>query len=295
MTKRGLGRGLGALIPEATPPAAATNGAPDGPVQEVDIDLIVPNPNQPRSVFTKESLAELTESIREHGVIQPLIVSRKEGDARILQLIAGERRLLAAREAGLKRVPVVIREANALGLLELALVENLQREDLGPLEEAVAYRRLIDEFSRTQEEVATRMGRSRSYVANTLRLLSLPEEIRASLAGGQITAGHARALLSIEDEVARRRVWQAVVSGGLTVRQAEELAKAAQSEAGTAPPAPRPSVRSPEIGALEEKLRSILGTKVELASRGNKGRLTIHFYSAEERDAILDRLLSLQE
>jgi ParB family chromosome partitioning protein len=283
MTSRrtGLGRGLGALIPEVAPA-----------VQEVDIDLIVPNPHQPRTVFSKESLAELTASVREHGVIQPLIVSRSDGNARVLQLIAGERRLLAAREAGLKRVPVVVREASPLGLLELALVENLQREDLGPLEEAAAFRRLVDEFSLTQEAVATRVGRSRSSVANALRLLGLPEEIRASLASGQITAGHARALLSIDDPADQLRVWRAVVDGGLTVRQAEELAKRVQSEWKSTGKV-SVTARSPEIGALEERLRSILGTKVELTSRGSRGRLTIHFFSAEERDAILERLLAL--
>src|SRR6266508_4655620 len=187
MTNRrsALGRGLGALIPNLHPA-----------VEEVDVDLIAPNPHQPRNVFDADALSELADSIREHGIIQPLIVSRPDGQsAAPYQLIAGERRLLAARQAGLARVPVIVKEASPQALLELALVENLQREDLGALEEAAAFRRLGEEFSLTQEAIATRVGRSRSAVANSLRLLSLSPEIQASLSRGQIPAGHARTLL----------------------------------------------------------------------------------------------------
>src|SRR5690606_22959384 len=193
MTNRrmGLGRGLDALIPGGHSSSSRTAS-----VEQVDIDLIAPNPHQPRTVFDPEALAELAESIREHGVIQPLIVSRPDTPgAAPYQLIAGERRLLASRQAGLTKVPVVIKEASPQALLELALVENLQRQDLGPLEEAVAFKRLADEFALTQEQIADRVGRSRPAVANSLRLLTLSEEIRASLARNEITAGHARALL----------------------------------------------------------------------------------------------------
>jgi len=282
MTSRrgGLGRGLDAIIPNL-------NQSPAG-VEEVDVDLIAPNPHQPRSVFDAATLTELAESIKEHGVIQPLIVSRpKLPGGAPYQLIAGERRLLASRQAGLKRVPVIVREASDQALMELALVENLQRQDLGPLEEAFAFRRLSDEFNLTQDAVATRVGRSRSAVANSLRLLALSDELQTSLASGEITAGHARALLSIEDTALRRRVWRDIVERGLSVREAEALAKAASR--GERAPA-EPKRQSPDVAALEERLRSTLGTKVEL-QRGRKGgRVVIHFYSDEELDALVDRL-----
>jgi ParB family chromosome partitioning protein len=274
--RTGLGRGLDALIPNRQPS-----------VDDVDVDLIAPNPHQPRSVFDTDALAELAASIREHGVIQPLIVSRPAGDHAVgtYQLIAGERRLLAARQAGLKRVPVIVKEASPQDLLELALVENLQRQDLGPLEESTAFRRLVDEFGLTQEAIATRVGRSRSAIANSLRLLSLPDDIRSSLARGEISAGHARALLGIEEPEERHRVWRRVVEGGLTVRDAESLAK------GRAMPRRRrPRAASADLAAVEEKLRGALGTRVTL-TRGRKGgRLIIHFFSDEELDALIERL-----
>jgi ParB family chromosome partitioning protein len=276
--RRGLGRGLGALIPDLSPA-----------VQEVDIDLIVPNPHQPRSVFDQEALAELAQSIREHGVIQPLVVSRT-AEGRVYQLIAGERRLLAARQAGLARVPVVVKEASHRELLGLALVENLQRADLGPLEEAVAFKRLTDEFGLTQEAIAGRVGRSRSAVANTLRLLTLPQEIQASLARGEITAGHARAILGVDDATEQRRLWQRIVQAALTVREAESLARRGPRPAPKRPPSRQAAA---DLDAIEEKLRSALGTKVELTRTGRGGRLTIHFYSDEEFDSLVERLLSL--
>ena len=271
----GLGRGLDALIPDRHPS-----------VEEVDIDLIVPNPQQPRTVFNAAALTELAASIREHGVIQPLIVSRPGGQhAGTYQLIAGERRLLASRQAGLKRVPVIVKEASPQALLELALVENLQRQDLGPLEEAAAFHRLAEEFSLTQESIASRVGRSRSAIANSLSLLSLPEEIQGSLARGEISAGHARAMLGIDDAAEQRRAWRRIVEGNLTVRDAEALAKASAK-----PSRPVRRTPSPDLVALEERLRGSLGTKVDL-TRGRKGgKLTIHFFSDEELDAIIERL-----
>jgi ParB family chromosome partitioning protein len=257
-------------------------------VEEVDADLVVPNPHQPRLTMNDTSIEELAESIRAHGVIQPLLVSANE-DEGVYQLIAGERRLRAAKLAGLQRVPVVIKEAASRELLELALVENLQREDLSPLEEAQAFRRLADEFALTQEEIAARVGKSRTAVANTLRLLSLSDEMKASLAAGDISEGHARALLGIEDEEERRRAWVAVVSGGLTVRRAEELAR--QPRSATAVRAPATKVVAAELVALEARLRAIVGTKVDLRrSAAGRGRLVLHFYSDEELNALLDRL-----
>ena len=283
MTSRrsGLGRGLDAIIPSAPAVATASSG-----VEEVDIDLISPNPYQPRTVFNPVHVTELAESIREHGVIQPLVVSRpSEAGGALYQLIAGERRLLASREAGLKRVPVIVKEATPQALLELALVENLQRQDLGPLEEAFAFRRLADEFDLTQEAVATRVGRSRSAVANSIRLLALSDEMQASLAAGEITAGHARALLAIEDASVRRLVWRRIVEHDLTVREAEALAKAGMRTA-----LKRTVRRSADLAAVEETLRGALGTKVELQKGRKGGRVVIHFYSDEELDSLIDRL-----
>ncbi len=279
--RMGLGRGLDALIPGGGHRQNAS-------VELVDIDLIAPNPHQPRTVFDSEALDELAESIREHGVIQPLIVSKPEtpGGAPY-QLIAGERRLLASRRAGLERVPVIVKEASPQGLLELALVENLQRQDLGPLEEAFAFKRLGDDFALTQDAIANRVGRSRSAVANSMRLLSLSEEIQASLARNEITAGHARALLGIDDPMEQRRTWQRIVEAGLTVRDAEALAK------HTANPKPgRPPIRRPaDLLALEERIQSSLGTKVDLTKGRKGGRVTIHFFSDEELDSIVERLI----
>jgi ParB family chromosome partitioning protein len=277
MTNRhGLGRGLDALIPSRQPV-----------VEQVDIDLIAPNPHQPRTVFDAEALTELADSIKEHGVIQPLIVSRPADRAGApFQLIAGERRLLAARQAGLSKVPVIVKEASPQASFEMALVENLQRADLGALEEASAFKRLGEEFALTQEEIATRVGRSRSAVANSLRLLTLSDEIQASLARGEITSGHARALLGIDDLSERRQAWQRIVAGRLTVRDAEAMAK---SGVTTRTP-PRARRRSAELTALEEQLRGSLGTKVDL-TRGRKGgKMVIYFYSDEELESLIEKL-----
>ena len=279
MTNRrtGLGRGLDALIPSIQPS-----------VEEVHVDLIAPNPQQPRSVFDAEALSELAASIREHGVIQPLIVSRPQTPgAPPYQLITGERRLLASRQAGLSKVPVIVKEANPQTLLELALVENLQRQDLGALEEAAAFRRLRDEFSLTQEQIADRVGRSRSSVANSLRLLMLSEEIQASLARGEISAGHARALLGIENADERRVTWRRIVEGRLTVRDVESLARGGGRLRSRRLAVPR---RSADLEALEEQLRASLGTKVDLTPLRHGGRVVIHYYSDEELEGIIERL-----
>ncbi len=275
---RGLGRGLGALIP------AATAG-----VDEIDIDLIVPNPLQPRAAFSEDSLAELVESVKEHGIIQPLLVSASGAEG-VYQLVAGERRLRAARQAGLARVPVVIKDVASRELLELALVENLQREDLNVLEAAQAFRRLSEEFGMTQEQIAARVGKSRAAVSNAMRLLALSDEIKASLVTGDISEGHGRALLVIEDEAARRHAWQQVIERGLTVRQTEVLTRRAAAAGGVETSARQPAM-DPEIAALEERLRATVGTKVELRRRKNgRGRLVLHFYSDEELERLMARL-----
>lgn len=276
--KGGLGRGLESLIP----PGAAGAG-------EVEIDRVVRNPRQPRQQIAPESLQELADSIREHGVLQPVVVTRLAGDGpERYQLIAGERRLEAARLAGLARVPAVVREAGPEQELELALVENLQRADLSPLEEAAAYQRLMDEFGLTQEQVATKVGKSRPAVANVLRLLGLQPGVRVALARGEISEGHARALLGLRDEGEQRSLLDEVVAKRLSVRATEDLVRRKaevrehQEAAGGA---------QAEIRAIEDSFRAALGTRVTLARRGEGGQLTIYFYSEEQLQALYDALV----
>lgn len=276
----GLGRGLDALIPQA----AAGAG-----LLEVDVDRIVPNPWQPRLVVDEAALAELVASIREHGILQPLIVTRTEGDQ--YALVAGERRWRAARAAGLLTVPVVVKETTPRQRLELALVENIQRQDLSPLETAQAYRQLIDEHDLTQEVVAERVGKSRAAVANALRLLQLPPNARDALAQGQITEGHARAILSCAVPEMRTLLLETIVSRHLSVRQAEELARrmnagelSTQRERGTNRQLP------PDAAAIEDRFRQALGTKVQLYKSRRGGRLVIHFFSDDELEGLYDAI-----
>lgn len=278
----GLGRGLDSLLPAAG-------------VSEVDIDLIAPNPRQPRAMIAPERLEELAESVRTHGILQPLLVSRQGGPsgAATYTLVAGERRLRAARAAGLARVPVVVRETTPQGLLELALVENVQRADLNALEEAAAYRQLIDEFGLTQEAVAARVGKSRVAVANAVRLLALPEPIRHSLAADEISEGHARALLAVSDTRTQIALWQRVVTDELSVRRTEELARRQREHADAAvAPAPKPDrPRDPTLADFEERLQRTLGTQVKLERSRSGGRIVIRFYGDEDLGALLERLL----
>jgi len=280
MSKRsGLGKGLEALIP--------TDQEPAGGVAQVPVAAIAPNPMQPRSAMDPEALAELAASIREHGLIQPLIVTRQGPEQ--YQLIAGERRLQAARLAGLASVPAIVKEATPQEVLELALVENIQRADLNPLEEASAFRHLVDEFGLTQEQVAQRVGKSRVAVTNTLRLLRLPGEVRDALAGGTIHEGHARALLALPTPQAQLAALKVVVQKDMSVRQTEELVRRLLAE----PPQPRHQEEpGPEAQALEQEFRDTLGTKVNLyRNRKGRGRLVIHFYSEEELQAIYDLIV----
>lgn len=284
--RQALGRGLSSLIPR-------TGGGVG--VDTVDVDLIVPNPHQPRTRFDPQALEELAASIREHGVLQPVIVTQAPSDLgpTTYQLIAGERRLQAARMAGVERMPVVIREeAAGTSLLELALVENLQREDLNPLEEAAAFKRLAEEFGMTQDEIAKRVGRSRTAVSNTLRLLTLEEDIRASLASGQISEGHARALLGIEDSQVRLDAWRRIVADTLTVRQAEEIARALRASRHVPAQAPdrRTAITDPDVRALEDSLRQALGAPVKLAKGRRGGRIIIRFHNDDELHGIVERL-----
>ena len=275
--RRGLGKGLGALIP------ATEVGGPG--LSEVAVDLIVPNPMQPRQALDAEALQELADSIREHGLIQPLIVTSIQDTASDAQyqIIAGERRWEAAKMAGLTMVPVVVKEATPQKMLELALVENIQRADLNPLEEAAAYRQLMDDFGLTQEQVAEKVGKSRVTVANSVRLLRLPDEIKRALAEGQISEGHARALLALNKEADQLKILEAIVKKGLSVRQTEEMAR--RIVAG-AQPRRRDEPPSPETEALENEFRNALGTKVRLFRSKKGGKLVIQFYSEEELEAI---------
>jgi len=280
--RSGLGKGLEALIPTGQTPLG------DGGVTQVSVGMIAPNPRQPRVNFNETGLAELAASIREHGVIQPLVVSPVNSEGKHV-LIVGERRLEAARSIGLQSVPVIIRHASDQQTLELALIENIQREDLNPLEEADAYRQLIDDFNLSHNEIALQVGKSRVSVTNTLRLLNLPESIKQALLDGRITEGHARALLGLPALEAQEAALQTVIIRELNVRQTEELVR---KLSGQKPPAKQKFIPPPEIVDLEQRLRDSLGTKVILRHGRKGGSVTIHYYSDEELDTLLGRLLN---
>lgn len=279
--KSGLGRGLDALIPRGE------RSLPTSGVTHVSLESISPNPRQPRSRMDEEELAELAHSIQEHGVIQPLIVTRgREADRYFL--IAGERRWRAARQAGLHTVPVIVREATEQQRLLWALIENVQRADLSPLESAEAYRQLSEDFGLSHAEIADRVGKSRSAVSNTLRLLKLPLVVQQALTKNHVQEGHARALLGLPTVQAQAAVLQTVMTKGLSVRQTEELVS---KYGGKRPQAKSKPPRSPELTALEEKLREALGTRVKLTPGRKGGRLIIHYYSDEELNALVDQIL----
>ena len=283
--RKALGRGLEALIPGAgkAPGAVEPSDQAVLPDQLVALGRITPNPRQPRVEFEESALAELAASIRVQGVIQPLLVRRlPDGD---FELVAGERRLRAAERAGLTHVPVYVRDLSDGASLELALVENLQRDDLSPLEEAAAYQRLINEFEMTQEQVAERVGKSRPAVANSLRLLKLPEAIKRDISRGKLTAGHARVILSLNDEEAQLRAAKQIQARQLSVRDAEQLASAKKSPK-------QPTPRDPNRGALERDLSSALGTRVRIVPKARGGRIEIEFYSPEELQGLVDRISS---
>ena len=291
--KRGLGRGLDALIPlELDPSPESGADTHTGGLVEVSVDAIQPNPRQPRLDVDDKKLAELAASIREHGIIQPLIVTRLEPSLPTepgYQLIAGERRWRAARLAGLTQVPVIVKEAAPQEILELALVENVQRADLNPLEEALAFRQLVDEFGMTQEQVAERVGKSRVAVTNTLRLLRAPQAVQKALLTGEIRQGHARALLALETDEAQEAALAVVIKQGLNVRQTEALVRRLSGER---PQRPAPPPPSPQTQTLETALREALGTRVSLQrDKKGAGRVVIHFYSDEELEHIYTRIV----
>lgn len=283
MRRPALGRGLGALIGQ--------NELAETLIREVPIGQIRPNPYQPRQQFSEESLAELADSIRELGVIQPIIV-RQEGESDYV-LIAGERRLRAASMAGLTTIPAIVRTPTEQQMLEMALVENVQREDINPIDAALAYKRLMDEFGLTQEQVAQRVGKSVPAVSNTMRLLQLPEYIIKSLQEGVISEGHGRALLMVKDPTLQRQLWSDITTEGLSVRAAELRARELRPMNPTprnAPESmPQPSSASPELLALQQNLSAYLGTRVQVVQwGGGGGRIVIEFYSEEELGRILE-------
>lgn len=284
----GLGRGLDSLL--GAHPASETSASA---AIEVPIDSVLSNPRQPRRLVDDALLDQLAESIREHGVLQPVLVAHAPEPGRF-QIIAGERRWQAAKRAGLEMLPVVVKEVTPAQLIELALVENLQRADLNPLEEAAAYRQLIEEFGLSQAVVARRVGRSRFTVANTLRLLQLSPEVQQLVLVGRLSEGHARALLGVEEPKIQCRLAGRVADGDLSVRETEELVRRAR---GHAPPSPtRRGRRSDlETDALEEQLRQALGTKVQLTRSRRGGRIIIHFYSDEQLQALYNVLTHRME
>jgi ParB family transcriptional regulator, chromosome partitioning protein len=285
MTKRsGLGRGLDALIPSEEDFIAPAG--PSGGITQLAVSAITPNPRQPRVRFDPAELAELAASIREHGILQPLIVTQGEQPGQYI-LIAGERRLLAARQAALENVPAMVREATQQELVELALIENVQRADLGPLEAAEAYRQLVEDFGLSHEAVAERVGKSRVTVTNTLRLLKLPSMVQEAIAEERITEGHARALLALTTPQAQAAALQSILKNDLNVRQTEELVRRLSGERLPRPP----KIGLPaELAAIEDRLRHRLGTKVSLNPTRKGGTLVIHYYSDEELDALVERI-----
>lgn len=280
MSKRGLGRGLSALIPE-------TNLEQGDKPGEIRLDEIVPNPYQPRRLFDQEKLDELAESIRKHGVLQPIVV-RKAGER--YEIVVGERRYRAARQAGLESIPAVVREYDDRDMMQIALVENLQREDLNPIEEAEGYRRLMSEFGLTQEELGAVLGKSRSAVANTLRLLKLDPFVQESVSRGTLSMGHARALLALESPTDQIRVCRKVVEEGLSVRQTEELVKRLLTPAQRVKHS-KETARDPNIVEIEDRLKRSLGTQVRIKPGQRRSVIEIEYYSSDDLERILERVL----
>jgi ParB family chromosome partitioning protein len=283
MNRKALGRGLGALL------SSDRTIELDSEPTEVDLNLIVPGPMQPRSHFDEASLQSLAESIRSHGIVQPLLV-RRRGDG--YELIAGERRWRAAKLAGLARVPIVVKEVPDESLLEIALIENIQRENLNPIEEAQAYKKLIETVGLTQESLASRVGRDRSYFTNYLRLLRLPDDLQQLVKDGRLSTGHARTIVGLSQPDIQRRVARQVIDGGLSVRATEHLVQKLAEGRPAKNTAPRPI--DPNLRAAETKLRRALGTQVRITQSGpdGRGRVEISFFNNRDLDRIYSLLMS---
>jgi ParB family chromosome partitioning protein len=273
--KTALGRGLEALLPEGGEEIIA-----------IDIERIVPAEHQPRKTFREESLRELAQSIKEKGILQPVIVTRT-GDG-TFRLIAGERRCRAAHQAGLKKIPALVREVSSADAIEIALIENIQREDLNPVETAEAFHRLLKDHALTQEELSQRVGKDRTTIANHLRILRLPEDVKALINNGSLSMGHAKAILTIEGKNKQSEAARAIVRKGLNVRAAEVFCK---NLLIPAPSKKKKKARLPEVAELEERLIRSLGTKVRIKHKGKKGSIEIDYYSLDELDRLLEILL----
>ncbi|MEM7044034.1 MAG: ParB/RepB/Spo0J family partition protein [Pseudomonadota bacterium] len=283
--KRGLGRGLSTLIPETSVEISSKSRAGD---QSLPIESLKPSPLQPRRHFAEEELNGLAESIRTKGVMQPLLVRAASKGVGMYEIVAGERRWRAAQLAGVHELPVIVRDLSDLETLEVALLENIQREDLSPLEEAEGYQRLIDEFGHTQQMLADSLGKSRSHIANLLRLLTLPDEVRIMVEKGELTAGHARALLNADDPTSLAKT---IARKGLNVRQTEMIVRLQKSgDPSSTAPSAGSTEKDPDTLALEHELSTSLGLRVTLASRGKGGALTIAYRSLDQLDGLLKRL-----
>ena len=282
--KKGLGKGLEALI-------SSTNALDDArnSVMEVRINQVEPNSEQPRKIFDQEKLDALAESIKNHGVVQPIIV-RSEGP--YYKIVAGERRWRAAKLAGLKTIPVIIKDITSREVMEIALIENLQREDLNPIEEAEAYQKLIEEYSITQEEVAKIVGKSRAAIANSVRLLTLTDEIKDMLTDGRLTSGHARTLITITDPNRQNELANTIAERKLSVRESEKLAASEGKPKRKTEKRKVMTKESIEITELEEKLMAVYGTKINLVKAKEKGKIIFEFYSKDELDRIIEMLLN---
>lgn len=275
MMKKGLGKGLGALINNE---AIEDNAG----VLELKINDIEPNAGQPRKLFDDEKLVQLAESIKQHGIIQPIIVKK---DNSTFTIIAGERRWRAAKLAGLKTIPALIKDFTELQVMEVALIENLQREDLNPIEEANAFINLMNEFNLTQEQIAEKIGRSRSAIANTIRLLGLTNDVKKFIISGDLTSGHARTLVIIESEELQKTAAEYIINNKLSVRETENYIKGLLNKKEKNK---NTKLVNPEYKYVEDKLKNILGTKVKLNANKNKGKITIEYYSNDELDRLLD-------
>ena len=281
MNRKALGRGLGALL--SSDSIVDLGSEPS----EVDLDSIVPGPMQPRTHFDEASLESLADSIRTHGIVQPLLVRRRDGG---YELIAGERRWRAAKLAGISRVPVVVKEVADDNLLEIALIENIQRENLNPIEEAHAYKKLIEAVGLTQESLASRVGRDRSYITNYLRLLRLPDDVQQLVKEGRLSTGHARTLLALNETDLQRRIARQIIDGGLSVRATEQLVQKATEE--KPPRRSAPQAQDPNIKAAETKLRRALGTQVKiLQASDGRGKVEISFFNTQDLDRIYNLLM----
>jgi ParB family chromosome partitioning protein len=278
MGRKALGKGLKALIPDIEDTSKATANS----VLSLKVSEIVANPYQPRREFDSAKLNDLTESIKEQGVVQPVLV-RPVGNS--YELIAGERRLQAVKMAGFDEIPAIVREADNREMLEIALIENIQREDLNPIDEALAYQQLMTEFNLTQAEISKRVAKDRSTLANAIRLLKLPQSVQAQLSAGLVTVGHSRALLALPTTILQEKYCDKIVQKGLTVRDTEKLVR---RELEVAQPRSTQSTKDAHIRRIEEQLQQHLGTKVDIHKRGQKGQVRLEFYSWKDLERILD-------